>query len=189
MKLHIATFNLENFDIGKPGQKPTLQERIAVIRPQLQRVNADILCLQEINGQKTGDTLSLPALDALLKDTQYSSFNRVYSIDKKRDDQNLIILSRYEIVEHDQYKNKYVPPLRYEIVTALKDPGKEQTVEEFSWERPILHAKIKIGEKILNVINLHLKSKIPTDISKGRKWTNLPGRLPQAGQRDPSYLP
>ncbi|HEY8036588.1 MAG TPA: endonuclease/exonuclease/phosphatase family protein [Methylobacter sp.] len=50
IKLRIATFNLENFD-DKPGQRPTLDERIALIRPQLLRINADILCLQEVNGQ------------------------------------------------------------------------------------------------------------------------------------------
>jgi hypothetical protein len=44
-KLRIATFNLENLD-DKPGKKPTLTERIAVMRPQLLRLKADILCLQ-----------------------------------------------------------------------------------------------------------------------------------------------
>ena len=51
IKLRIATFNLENLD-NKPGEKPTLDERIAVMRPQLIRLNADILCLQEVNGQE-----------------------------------------------------------------------------------------------------------------------------------------
>jgi exonuclease III len=49
--LRIATFNLENLD-DKPGQKPTLDERIAVMRPQIVRLNADILCVQEVNGQE-----------------------------------------------------------------------------------------------------------------------------------------
>ena len=68
MKLRIAIFNLENLD-DKPDQKPTLQERIAVMRPQLQRINADILCLQKVNGhEEVGKPRSLLALDALLKD-------------------------------------------------------------------------------------------------------------------------
>jgi hypothetical protein len=37
LNLRIATFNLENLD-NKPGQKPTLEERIKVMRPQLQRI-------------------------------------------------------------------------------------------------------------------------------------------------------
>ena len=49
--VRIATFNLENFD-DKPNTKPTIEERIALMRPQLLRINADILCLQEVNGQE-----------------------------------------------------------------------------------------------------------------------------------------
>ena len=45
IKLRIATFNLENLD-DKPREKSTMNERIAVMQPQL---NADILCLQEVN--------------------------------------------------------------------------------------------------------------------------------------------
>ena len=64
-KLRIATFNLENLD-DKPRQMPTLEERIAVMRPQLVRLNADILCLQEVNGQeKTGQPRRLLALERL----------------------------------------------------------------------------------------------------------------------------
>lgn len=51
VKLRIATFNLENLD-DKPDEKPTLDERIAVMRPQLIRLNADTLCLHEVNGQE-----------------------------------------------------------------------------------------------------------------------------------------
>lgn len=175
MKLRIATFNLENLD-DKPGQKPTLQERIAVMRPQLQRINADILCLQEVNGQEeAGHPRRLLALDALLKDMQYASFNRVSTVDEGGsqiyDERNLVILSRYEILEHHQYKHLFAPAPLYRIVTAETDGGEEHTAREITWERPILHAKIKIGEKILNVINLHLKSKLPTDIP-GQKPDN-----------------
>jgi len=165
LKLRIATFNLENLDFEKPGKKPTLQDRIEIMRPQLKRINADILCLQEVNGKKTDGIFCLPALDALIEGTQYSGFNRVFTIDKKSTERNLVILSRYEILEHHQYKNKYLPPLLYKTVTAIMDEGEEQsTVEERYWDRPILHARIRIGDKVLDVINLHLKSKIPTDI-------------------------
>ncbi|RIK80575.1 endonuclease, partial [candidate division KSB1 bacterium] len=49
--LRIVTFNLENLD-DKPGQSPTLADRIAVMRPQLLRLRADVLCFQEVNGQE-----------------------------------------------------------------------------------------------------------------------------------------
>ncbi|HWR24657.1 MAG TPA: endonuclease/exonuclease/phosphatase family protein [Methanosarcina sp.] len=175
MKLRIATFNLENLD-SKPDQKPTLQERIAVMRPQLQRINADILCLQEVNGQKTDDALHLLALDALLKDTKYANFNRVFTIDENGSqiypERNLVILSSYEILEHHQYKHYFAPAPLYRIVTEMKNEGEEQKVSDITWERPILLSRIKIGERVLNVINLHLKSKLPTDI-KGQKLDNF----------------
>lgn len=67
LNLRIATFNLENFD-DKPGERPSLDDRIAVMRPQLIRLNADILCLQEVNGQEeSGQPRRLLALKKLLQ--------------------------------------------------------------------------------------------------------------------------
>ena len=51
MKLRIATFNLENLD-DVESSSPSLQERIEVLRPQIKRLDADIICFQEINGQE-----------------------------------------------------------------------------------------------------------------------------------------
>ena len=49
-KLRIASFNLESLDFdGKSGA--TLADRAASLRPQLERLGADILCLQEVNSQ------------------------------------------------------------------------------------------------------------------------------------------
>ncbi len=56
MRLRIATFNLENLD-DKAEQKPKLAERIQVMRPQLIRLDADVLCLQEVHGQEEGEGL------------------------------------------------------------------------------------------------------------------------------------
>ena len=62
--LRIASFNLENLD-DRPGEQPSLSERIAVVRPQLVRLRADVLCLQEVNGQESeGAPRGLAALDA-----------------------------------------------------------------------------------------------------------------------------
>jgi exonuclease III len=70
--LRIATFNLENLD-DKPGEEPALDKRIALMRPQLLRLNADILCLQEVNGQEQpGQPRRLLALDRLLAGTGYA---------------------------------------------------------------------------------------------------------------------
>jgi hypothetical protein len=40
-RLRIATFNLEKLD--KPGDEPSLQERIPLMRPQLTRLAAHVL--------------------------------------------------------------------------------------------------------------------------------------------------
>jgi exonuclease III len=48
--MRIATFNLENFD-DQAGQEPSLAARAAIMRPQLQRIAADVLCLQEVHSQ------------------------------------------------------------------------------------------------------------------------------------------
>ena len=66
----IATFNLENLD-DRPGLVPTIEERIRVLRPQLLRLEADILCLQEVNAQeaKGEDRRRLAALGKLLART------------------------------------------------------------------------------------------------------------------------
>ncbi len=181
VELRIATFNLENLD-DKPGKRPTLDERIAVMRPQLVRLNADILCLQEVNGQeKPGQPRRLLALERLLEGTTYAEYHMVSTMTadgiQVYDERNLIILSRYEITEHHQYKNDYAPAPRYQKVTA--EP-QEDEAKEVTWERPILHAKIKLDDtKILHVINLHLKSRLPSYIEGQKvsryKWETASG--------------
>lgn len=170
IKLRIATFNLENLD-DKPGQRPALDDRIAVMRPQLVRLNADILCLQEVNGQEeAGHPRRLLALDKLLEDTPYAGYHEVSTMTadgtQVYDERNLVILSRYEITEHHQYKHDYALAPRYQKVTA--QPA-EHEATEVTWERPILYAKIRLDDDtVLHVINLHLKSRLPSYI-EGQK--------------------
>jgi endonuclease/exonuclease/phosphatase family metal-dependent hydrolase len=171
-QLRIATFNLENLD-DKPGEKPTLDERIAIMRPQLIRLNADILCLQEVHGQEEqGQPRRLLALQKLLQGTPYANYKQVSTTtDKKQvyDVRNLVILSRFDIIKHEQYKHQFAPAPSYRMVTA--NPPEEQA-EKISWERPILHAKIQLANgEVVNVINLHFKSKLPVDIP-GQKENN-----------------
>jgi endonuclease/exonuclease/phosphatase family metal-dependent hydrolase len=177
--LRIVTFNLENLD-DKPDQEPTLTERIALMRPQLLRVNADILCLQEVNGQEElGQPRRLLGLAKLLANTPYAGYHQVstMTVDGAQvyDERNLVILSRFEILEHHQYLNDFASAPRYRKVTAKPE---ESEAKEVLWERPILHAKIQLDNaRILNLINVHLKSKLPTDIS-GQKADNFTWRTP-----------
>jgi endonuclease/exonuclease/phosphatase family metal-dependent hydrolase len=164
-KIRIATFNVENLD-DLPSNKPTLDERIALMRPQLLRIDADIVCLQEVNAQKEKNKLSLRALDKFLIDTRYADYERAFSLtdDKKEllPQRNLVILSRFPILEQQQYKHIFAPEPLYRQVTA--NPAETQA-QKITWDRPILYAKLKLDkERVLHVINLHLKSRIPSKI-------------------------
>lgn len=160
--MRVATFNIENLD---ETENPSLEERIAVLRPQLLRLNADIICLQEVNGQeRPGQKRQLLALKALIADTPYTDYfiattvtsaNEVYNL------RNLVILSRYPILTSRQVRNEYVGDLLYRRITALPH---EAEAKELSWERPILHAKIDHPKGAIDIINIHLKSRLPAAI-------------------------
>jgi endonuclease/exonuclease/phosphatase family metal-dependent hydrolase len=180
-KLRIATFNLMNLE-DRRDRLPRLEERIPVLRPQLVRLDADILCLQEVCGQRErGGNLRLDAMDRLLECTPYESYERVTTIEGNSghvfEHHNLVILSRYEIVERHQYMHEYAPSPRYQKVTALPE---EREAREISWERPILHAKVQLPNNMtVDVINLHLKSRRPTSIQghklNERTWKTASG--------------
>lgn len=164
--LRIATFNLENLD-DEPEQRPTLAERTALMQPQLVRLNADVLCLQEVNGQgEPGQPRRLRALEQLLAGTRYAAYHRVSTMTaggtQVYEERNLVILSHYTIIEHHQYKHDFAPAPRYQQVTGQPQ---QSEAKEVTWERPILYATIKLeGNKKLHVINLHLKSRMPAPV-------------------------
>lgn len=172
-RIRIATFNVENLD-DKTGQTPTLDERIKIMRPQLRRLEADILCFQEVNGQETeGEPRKLLALKKLFQGTPYADYNIVSTKTSGGtdvyDERNLVVASRFQITQHEQYKHKYALAPHYQKIMA--DPPEEEA-EKVTWERPILHAKISLpGGGTLNVVNLHLKSRIPANV-EGQKINN-----------------
>ena len=172
IKVSIATFNLMSLD-DRPDRSPSLDERIPVLRPQLIRLDADILCLQEICAQhERNGKAHLEALDRLLEGTPYESFNRASTMDRDGNylsHHNLVILSRFNIMEQHQYQHEFAPSPSYKKVTALPE---ELEAREISWERPILHAKIRLPNgAVMDVINLHLKSRRPTNI-QGHKLSD-----------------
>jgi hypothetical protein len=165
-RIRLATFNLENLD-DIPGKKPTLAERIRVMRPQLMRVNADILCLQEVNGQEqTGQPRKLLALDQLLTGTPLASFNRFHTkttAGEPFDERNLVILSRFSFLgTPEQILHTHTPKPKYQRVTAK--PA-DTAANDITWERPILKVQIDLGAgRVLHLLCVHMKSKIPTPI-------------------------
>ena len=74
VELRIATFNLENFDETAVNERPSLAERIRLMRPQIVRLRADIACFQEANGQeRPGQPRALLALTELLDGTNLAA--------------------------------------------------------------------------------------------------------------------
>ncbi|CAM4138826.1 endonuclease/exonuclease/phosphatase family protein [Nocardia ninae] len=166
--LRIATFNLENFDeTPNPTPfEPTLADRIAVMRPQLDRLRADVLCLQEVNGQeRPGQPRSLLALAELLQGTALAGRN-VVSTEKANgevfDERNLAVVTSLPVTARAQLLNDLVAAPVYQVLTANPPALQPQTI---GIERPILHVELDLLGAPLHVIVVHLKSKLPTDIT------------------------
>ena len=178
----IATFNLESLGDGSGGLAP-LPERIAVLRPQLVRLDADIVCLQEIDPEQVGGEKRrvLAALDELLAGTPYASHFRFASHsahgDYPADRHNLVILSRFPFGPTEQVHHGIVPPLRYSPVTAV--PGPAPAIEA-RFDRSVLHAVIPLpAGRPLHVLNLHLKSPLAAAIPGQKRsalaWNSVGG--------------
>ena len=172
--MRIATFNVENLDEDKFDDNgdviaPSLSTRSAFLKPQLMRLNADVICFQEVHGQETpNEPRALLTLQSLLKNTPYEGFSMVHTkttANEAYDVRNLVIVSRFPIRSVDQFRNDKVPDLLYRPVTAI--PA-EPEAKKISWERPILYAVIDVAGTTLHIINLHLKSRIPSTV-KGQK--------------------
>lgn len=180
-KVRIASFNLESLD-EPPRGRVSVEDRIAVLRPQLMRLRADVLCLQEINGQnEDGGRRGLRVLDAVLEGTPYADFNRVHTQSPSgkgaRDRHNLVTLSRYPIIKHKEIYHTHMDAPLYRAVTA-EPPAKNPV--EIQWERPVLMCELNLGNKRpLHVINVHLRAPRAAYIS-GQKndsssWKTMPG--------------
>jgi predicted extracellular nuclease len=179
MPLRVATFNLENLDDG-PNVEPALSDRIRIMRPQLERVRADILCLQEVHSQGLNGAQTFAALDELLSSSVYASFNRETiqtTGGALYDERNIVTLSRFPIISAEIIRDSSGPRPSYQMATA--DPP-DTSAEPVNWERPILYTQISLGSgRILHIVNLHLKSKIPSDIP-GQKLDSFTWRTVSA---------
>lgn len=183
-RLRIATFNIENLQFEADSTNPPLAQRIPVLRDQLRHLNADVLCLQEINGQLEEEGVKrrqLLALRKLLEETSYCDYHLAgtyepdlgsgYALESR----NIVTLSRFPF--------RYIQQLFHDLVTI---PFRQNTaipsqkLEEIAWHRPFLHTEIELPRgKSLHVINLHLKSPLPSTIvgqQEGGKWRSLAGR-------------
>jgi len=164
MLLRITTFNLENLDDG-PNVEPALADRIQIMRPQLERLRADILCLQEVHSQGPSGSRTLSALDELLFGTEYAGFNRETTLTTEGElynERNIVTLSRFPIADTELIRDSSGPRPSYQMATA--EPA-DTTANPVDWERPMLYTQIDVGAgRILHLVNVHLKSKIASNI-------------------------
>ncbi|CCQ74950.1 conserved protein of unknown function[Include Endonuclease/Exonuclease/phosphatase family dimain] [Magnetospira sp. QH-2] len=180
-RLRIATFNLESLDLPENGANTAdLAERIAVLRPQLERLRADVICLQEVNGQKPekGKRRELDALDRLLQDTPYGEFHRIHTRSHHtggaRDRHNLVLLSRFPFQVHRQIRHDLVQAPRYH------SPSGGGTEDSIEWDRAILQAELDLSHgRRLHVLNVHLRAPRAAYVPGGKShppvWDSMSG--------------
>jgi endonuclease/exonuclease/phosphatase family metal-dependent hydrolase len=183
--LRLATFNLENF--GATRHAAPLAERIAVLRPQLVRLDADILCLQEIDPQPPvgagakAHPRSLRALDQLLDGTPYAGFHRAATKNRDQSDfadiHNVVLLSRWPFAEVRQLWHELVSEPLWRASTS-KPAAMEP--EPVVWDRPALVARVALpGGRSLHLAGLHLRAPLASPV-RGQKlgheaWRSLGG--------------
>jgi endonuclease/exonuclease/phosphatase family metal-dependent hydrolase len=184
--VRVATFNLENLDETPEGVRPSLADRIALMRPQIIRLRADIACFQEVHGQeRASQSRALLALAELLTGTNLAGATLVSTKpdgDAVYDVRNLVVATHLPVLTHTQLRNTLVDKPTYRRLTAV--PADPAPVE-VGVERPILHVELDLaavagpGVGRLHVVNVHLKSKIPTDIP-GQKLDSFTWRTADA---------
>ena len=177
MRVRLATFNIENLG-RRGGGALTTEARRPTLQAQLARLDADILCLQEVNAQEArpGPARQLRDLESVLAGTAYAAFHRACTLRKSGvgplDIHNLVILSRWPILETRQLWNDLVEAPSYRRPT-----GETATVP---WERPVLQCAIDLGGKRrLHVINLHLRTPLAAYVADQKlpsgEWKSVAG--------------
>lgn len=182
--IRIATFNLENLD-DRP--EAPLVDRLAVLRPQLARLDADVLCLQEVNASREPGSKqrTLKALDLLLKDTRYEDYHRAVTHQTggqgPRDVHNLVVVSRLAVRSVAQYHNDLVPVIEVPLAPDVSgDANANPALTRVRWDRPLLHTTLELEDgRSLEIINLHLRAPSGSFI-EGQKsgpftWKSVPG--------------
>jgi endonuclease/exonuclease/phosphatase family metal-dependent hydrolase len=169
--MRTATFNLENLDLRPRGER-AFTRHAAALKPLLDRASADVLCLQEVNAQKTDrhGPRTFLALDRLIAGSRYEAFHRADSAAAEsggpRDVHNLVVLSRWPIVAKRRIQHDLVPAWRW---VPPKSGRSDPRAIEISWDRPILYCRIELpGGQLLHVLNLHLRASRAAPVPRGK---------------------
>lgn len=178
--MKLATFNLESFGSDRIDEAH-LTRRIQALRPKLLELEADILCLQEVNAQKikgAGHRV-FHDLRCLIEGTPYAGYAQAHSERAPGkgpgDRHNLLVLSRFPIRCFESLYHTHCEPPVWRPVTAEPAFDTPQTI---TFERPVLKTEIDIGTaRPLYVFNLHLRAPIAAQIpgtkTRDRTWKSL----------------
>lgn len=180
--MRIATFNLENLDDG-PGVKPPLAERLAVLAPMLERLDADVLCLQEVNGQRDGarGPRRLAALEKLVAAAGLQGYAVIHSTRRDgeglSDHHNLVTLTRLAVEAQHQHWHDLVAEPRHRYITADPTPDEEAAL---AWDRPVLYTKLRArGGQSLHLFNVHLRAALACPVPGQKEgafvWKTIAG--------------
>lgn len=180
--MRIATFNLESLDLPPKAHVP-LEVRAELLRPALERLRADVVCLQEINGQHVAGEHGrrLVALDQLLAGTPYAGYHRATTTAESgegaADVHNLVTLSRFPILDVRRVRHDLVPPIPYTVQTSQPEAHARL---DLGFDRPLLVTDLDAGAGgRLTVVNLHLRAPLAAAIP-GQKlapfvWKSVAG--------------
>jgi endonuclease/exonuclease/phosphatase family metal-dependent hydrolase len=173
-RLRVASFNLENLGAG-----PDLTLRRAVLRPQLERLDADLLCLQEVQAEHPpgGGPRTAAGLAEVLAGTAYAGFHSsIETIGQKLADiHNLVVLSRFPLERARLVREELVTPPSFTARSCAPT-----TSIGCGFDRPLLHAVIKLpAGRRLHVVNLHLRAPLAAPVP-GQKagpfaWRSIGG--------------
>lgn len=165
------------FGQGQPatGLRPH-PGHIVVMKPQIKRLRSHVVCFQEVHGQeRDGQPRALIALEQLLAGTSLEGADLRSTKpqgDAVYDKRNLVVASTLPVLGHAQVMNELVEKPSYKKLTAVP----EEEAKLIGVERPVLHVRVELPDGLpLHVINVHLKSKIPTNIN-GQKVDNYTWR-------------
>ncbi len=178
--MRIATFNMES--LGESGgAAESDRRRIAVLRPQLLRLDADIVCMQEVNAPRGPDGVRrLLLLDELVDGTPYAEYRRASTTRRGTADlldrHNLVVLSRWPIAESGQILHDLVPPVAHRFLSGA-DAGQEHRI---CFDRPLLLVAIELPDgRRLHVLNLHfrapLAAPVPGEKTGPFAWASVAG--------------
>lgn len=157
--IRLATWNLENFG-ERPGAA-SLGARCAALRPALALLDADILCLQEVDSQRSRPRAprTLAALDQLLRGSPYEGHARAVSTRPDgrglADIHNLVVLSRFGFEGFESICHSFTPRQHLD----LRAFGSV----EIGFDRPVLHARVRLpAGRLLHIVNVHLRAPLAT---------------------------